>query len=43
MPELPDAANKVFSVRVFRLGQEMPEICDAGAIRIGGATGGKVG
>jgi hypothetical protein len=43
VPDLPDAANRVFSVRIFRLGQEMPEICDAGAIRIGGATGGKVG
>jgi len=42
-PDLPDAANRVFSVKVFRLGQETPEICDAGAIRIGGATQGKVG
>ena len=43
VPDLPDATNRVFSVRVFRLGQEVPEICDAGAIRIGGTTGGKVG
>lgn len=43
VPDLPDAANRVFSVKVFRLGQEAPEACDAGAIRIGGTTGGKVG
>jgi hypothetical protein len=43
VPDLPDAANRVFSVRVFRLGQEEPEICDAGAIRIGAAAGGKLG
>jgi hypothetical protein len=43
VPDLPEAANRVFSVKVFRLGQETPVICDAGSIRIGGATGGKVG
>jgi hypothetical protein len=43
VPDLPDAANRVFSVKVFRLGQDAPEACDAGAIRIGGAAAGKVG
>jgi hypothetical protein len=40
---LPEAANQVFSVRVFRLGAGSPEICNAGSIRIVGATQGKVG
>lgn len=43
VPDLPDADNKVFSVKVFRLGMEMPEICNAGSIRITGATQGKLG
>ena len=43
VPDLPDAANRTFSVKVFRLSQQAPEICDAGAIRIGETTGGKVG
>jgi hypothetical protein len=43
VPDLPEAANQVFSVRVFRLGAGSPEICNAGSIRIVGATQGKVG
>ena len=38
-----EAANRVFQVKVFRLGQEAPEICDAGTIRIGAVTPRKVG
>jgi hypothetical protein len=43
VPDLPEAANRTFQVRVFRLGEQAPEVCDAGAIRIGGQAGGKVG
>jgi hypothetical protein len=43
VPDLPDADNRVFSVKVFRLGKDAPEICNAGSIRIVGATQGKVG
>ena len=43
VPDLPEAANRVFSVKVFRLRGNMPRICDAGSIRIGGATQGKIG
>jgi len=43
VPDLPEAANRTFQVRVFRLGEEAPQVCDAGAIRIGGQTNGKVG
>lgn len=43
VPDLPQAANRIFDVRVFRLGSEEPLVCDAGSLRIGAATGGKVG
>jgi hypothetical protein len=43
VPDLPEAANRVFQVKVFRLGEETPEICDAGTIRIGAVTPRKVG
>ena len=43
VPDLPGAANRVFSVKVFHLGQDTPQICDAGSIRIGAAPHGKVG
>jgi hypothetical protein len=43
VPDLPEAANRIFEVKVFRLGETSPEICSAGAIRIGGQTRGKVG
>lgn len=43
VPDLPEAANRIFSVKVFRLDRTAPEICDAGSIRIGSAPHGKVG
>ena len=43
VPDLPEAANRVFSVRVFHLGKDAPEVCNAGSIRITGVTEGKVG
>jgi hypothetical protein len=43
VPDLPESANRVFLVKLFRLGQPAPEICNAGSIHIGGQTGGKVG
>ncbi len=43
VPDLPEAANRIFQVKVFRLGEDSPVICNAGAIRIGGQTRGKVG
>jgi hypothetical protein len=43
VPDLPETANRTFEVKVFRLGAERPEICNAGAIRIGGQAKGKVG
>ena len=43
VPDLPDAANRIFSVRVFHLGKDAPEVCNAGSIRITGVTEGKVG
>jgi hypothetical protein len=43
VPNMPETANRVFQVQVFTLGQAAPEVCEAGAIRIGAATAGKVG
>jgi len=43
VPNMPESANRIFLVKVFRLGQDTPEICDAGTIRIGAATQGKFG
>jgi hypothetical protein len=43
VPDLPEAANRVFSVKVFRLGENSPEMCNAGSIHIGGAAPGKFG
>jgi hypothetical protein len=43
VPDLPEAANRVFSVKVFRLGRDMPRVCDAGSIHIGAASHGKLG
>jgi hypothetical protein len=43
VPDMPEAANRIFQVKVFRLGHETPEICDAGSIRIGAATPRKLG
>ncbi len=43
VPDLPAASDRVFSVKVFRLGQDSPQICNAGSIKIGRTTGGKFG
>jgi hypothetical protein len=43
VPDLPEAANRIFSVKVFRLGEETPQVCSAGNIRIGHAPVGKLG
>ncbi|HXJ01565.1 MAG TPA: hypothetical protein VNH44_10095 [Micropepsaceae bacterium] len=43
VPDLPEAADRVFSVKVFRLDQAAPEICNAGSIRIGSTPHGKLG
>jgi hypothetical protein len=43
VPDLPEAANRIFSVKVFHLGQDAPEICDAGSIHISAASRGKLG
>ena len=34
VPDMPEADNHVFQVKVFRLGEQAPQICEAGAIRI---------
>ncbi len=34
VPDMPQSDNQVFQVRVFRLGEQTPQICEAGAIRI---------
>jgi hypothetical protein len=34
VPDMPQADNHVFQVKVFRLGEQVPRICEAGAIRI---------
>ena len=43
VPDMPEADNHVFQVKVFRLGQQAPQICEAGAIRIDAQPDGKVG
>jgi len=43
VPDMPQADNHVFQVKVFRLGQLAPQICEAGAIRIDAQPDGKVG
>jgi hypothetical protein len=43
VPDLPEATNRIFSVKVFELGQTAPQICDAGSIRIGSTPHGKLG
>jgi hypothetical protein len=43
VPNMPNTANHVFQVRVFEVGGDSQRVCDAGAIRIGGETPGKVG
>ena len=43
VPDMPEADNRVFQVRVFRLDEQSPQICEAGAIRIDTDPDGKVG
>jgi hypothetical protein len=43
VPNMPETANRVFDVKIFRLGEAIPQVCEAGSIRIGGATVHKVG
>jgi hypothetical protein len=43
VPDMPEADNHVFQVKVFRLGAQVPQICEAGAIRIDAPSDGKVG
>jgi hypothetical protein len=43
VPNLPEAEDQVYQVKVFRLGEQAPQICGAGAIRIGTQADGKVG
>jgi len=43
VPDVPEAENHVFQVKIFRLDDKPPQICEAGAIRIGAQAGGKVG
>jgi len=35
VPNLPETTNRDFNVRVFRLGEETPTICNAGIIHVG--------
>ena len=35
VPNLPETANRDFNVRVFRLSEESPQICNAGTIHVG--------
>ncbi len=34
VPDLPATANRDFNVKVFRLGDDAPQICDAGTIHV---------
>jgi len=43
VPDMPEADNHVFQVKVFRLGELTPQMCEAGAIRIDAQPDGKVG
>ncbi len=38
VPNLPETANRDFNVRVFRLGEDAPTICNAGIIHVGAAN-----
>lgn len=35
VPDLPETANRDFNVRVFRLNEASPQICNAGTIHVG--------
>jgi len=43
VPDMPEAENHVFQVKIFRLDEQAPQICEAGSIRIGAQPAGKVG
>jgi hypothetical protein len=43
VPDMPQADNQVFQVKVFHLGEQAPQMCEAGAIRIDAPSDGKVG
>jgi hypothetical protein len=43
VPNLPDAEDQLYQVKVFRLGDESAQICGAGTIRIGAQPQDKVG
>jgi hypothetical protein len=43
VPDMPEADNQVVQIKVFRLGEQNPQICEAGAIRIDSAPDDKVG
>ena len=43
VPDMPGADNRIFQVKVFRLGEQTPQICEAGTIRIDAEPDGKVG
>ena len=43
VPDMPEADNQVVQIKVFRLGEQTPQICEAGAIRIDSAPDDKVG
>jgi hypothetical protein len=38
VPDLPETANRDFNVKVFRLNDNAPEICNAGTIHVGPAN-----
>jgi hypothetical protein len=43
VPNLPETANRDFSVRVFRLGEDTPTICNAGIIHVGSSNKHRLG
>jgi hypothetical protein len=43
VPDMPEADNQVFQIKVFRLGEHTPQICEAGTIRIDSPPDDKVG
>jgi hypothetical protein len=43
VPDLPETANRDFNVRVFRLGQDAPQMCNAGTIHVGTPSKGHLG
>ena len=38
VPDLPETSNRDFNVRVFRLGEDTPQICNAGTIHVRAAS-----